>query len=84
MPKVREVLGHVCVETASGKRKCHRNDAHAIPRGAQHLAIYEATSGGRKNYCPECARPILERAFVDLQSLVAQLNSTARPRNEAE
>ena len=39
----------------------------------QHLAVYDATSGARKNYCRECARPILDQAREDLGRFEAKL-----------
>lgn len=73
MPKVREILCRVCVETAEHARKCHRNKSHSIRRGERHLAIYESTTSARKNYCQECARPILARAAEDLREIEAVL-----------
>ena len=66
MPKVREVMGHVSVETAKGDRICHRNrKSHGIAKGELCLVIREAASSGSKNYCLVCAAPILEQAAQD-------------------
>lgn len=70
MAKVREILGHVSVETAKGKRICHRNRrAHSIAKGEPCLVIREPASGGSKNYCVACAAAILARAAEDLAAL---------------
>jgi len=70
MAKVREILGHVSVDTAKGKRICHRNRrSHSIAKGEVFLLIRESASGGSKNYCRACAETILERAAADLAEL---------------
>ena len=73
MPKIRQVLTHVHVESGSRRRKCHRKASHSIPAGQPHLAIYDSTSGARKNYCRECARPILTQCLADLRRLEIEL-----------
>jgi hypothetical protein len=74
MPKVREVLAHVSVETAERRRICHRNrESHAIAKGEPCLVIREAASSGSKNYCRVCAAPILGQAAQDLVDLRAAL-----------
>jgi hypothetical protein len=74
MPKVREVLAHVSVQTAERRRICHRNrDSHAITKGESCLVVREAASSGSKNYCLVCAVPILEQAAQDLADLRAAL-----------
>jgi len=74
MPKVREVLKHVSVETALRKRKCYRKPAaHEITRGELCLVIKDSASGGSSNYCPECAEPILDQAQKDLDRLRVEL-----------
>lgn len=79
MAKVREILGHVSVETAKGKRICHRNRrSHSIAKGELFLLIREAASGGSKNYCRVCAAAILERAVADLQRVQGELGGGGR------
>ena len=79
MPKVREILGHVSVETAERRRACHRNrGSHAIAKGEACLVIREPASSGSKNYCRICAAPILEQAARDLADLRAALGLTVR------
>ena len=81
MPKVREILAHVSVESAQRRRICHRNrESHAIAKGEICLVIREAASSGRKNYCRVCAAPILEQAAQDLVDLRAALGLGAGER----
>jgi hypothetical protein len=63
MPKVRQVLGHVCVEVASRERICYRDRrSHTVSKGTVCLVVSEGIAGGKKNYCVDCARAILEQA----------------------
>lgn len=72
MPKVKQVLKHVSVETAQRRRKCYRKPAkHVIEAGDLCLVVVEA--GFKRNYCPECAEPILDAAEDDLNQLRGQL-----------
>lgn len=84
MPKVREVLAHVSVETAGRQRVCHRNRAaHVVAKGETCLVIRQAASSGSKNYCRVCAVSILEQAAQDLVDLRAALGLAVgeeRPR----
>ena len=73
MPKVKQVLKHVSVQTAAAKRKCYRKPkAHQITKGDVCLVVSE--SGYKRNYCPECAVPILDTAQDDLDRLRVELN----------
>ena len=76
MAIIRRVLGHLALETAGHKRKCHRNaKKHSILMNEVCLTI----SSGRfekKNYCRECAADILRTADSDLRELLRQLNIT--------
>jgi hypothetical protein len=70
MPQVRRVLGICTIETAQRRRVCHRDRTkHSIERGTLCLVIKDPVSGGSKNYCPQCALAILDRASDDLQGL---------------
>lgn len=70
MPKIRDIMVHVSVETAKGQRRCHRRkNEHVIPTGCNCLVVRDPVSGGSKNYCPECASPILEHAEAKLAEL---------------
>lgn len=74
MAKIKQVLKHVCVETAKRKRMCHRDrDSHEISSGTQCLVIKDEASSSKRNYCPQCAEPILDKAQQDLDLLRAQL-----------
>jgi hypothetical protein len=73
MPKVKQVLKHVSVQTAAAERKCYRKpNAHQITKGDVCLVVTEA--GSKRNYCPECAEPILNAAQDDLDRLRVDLN----------
>jgi hypothetical protein len=75
MAKVKQILKHVSVEAAQRKRKCFRKpNAHEITKGEFCLVIKDGASGGKSNYCPECAEPILEQAQGDLNRLRAELS----------
>jgi hypothetical protein len=75
MAAVRDILIHVEVQTASGKRKCHHKpQQHAIKKDQRCLAIHDK-DGGRKNYCPECAMDILNRAEKTLASFYQELGA---------
>ncbi len=74
MPKVRQVLGHVSIETASRERICHRDRrSHKVAKGTPCLVVSEGLTGGKKNYCLDCARAILEQAESDLRTLKEDL-----------
>jgi hypothetical protein len=68
MPRIRDILVHVSVEPAVKKRKCHRSGGkHGVRAGAMCLVVREGL--GRKNYCHECAPPILALAGRRLNDL---------------
>jgi hypothetical protein len=74
MPKVRQVLNHLSAEPAQRKRKCYRKPAaHEITKGEVCLVITDSASGGKSNYCPGCAEPILEKVQKDLDRLRIEL-----------
>ncbi len=78
MANTRDILGHVKVEVAEGRRKCHHSRSkHSIPKGTAHLAVKGGPFGARNNYCPECARPMLELAKRRLSELEAKLKGKA-------
>lgn len=77
MAKVRDILKHVDVEVAKRSRKCHRSRGeHAIPKDEAHLAVKDGSNLARKNYCPECARAILDHAYSRLKSIEEQIYGT--------
>lgn len=74
MAKIRDVLIHVDVEVGRKKRKCHRSRGkHDIPKGKAHLIVKGGSFGARKNYCADCARPILEGARAKLDRIAQEL-----------
>ena len=68
MPKVRNVIKHLSIEKAAGKRKCHTNSAHTIAIGERHLAQV-VQSGQRENICKECAGKVFDEAEAHLAAL---------------
>ena len=73
MPAVRRLFKHARIETAVRQRKCHRKqNEHEILKGDICLVIRDP-DGRDKNYCIECAMPILDRAQKDLNGLAACL-----------
>ena len=62
MPKVRDILVHVCVETAARRRKCYRNGKHSIAKGEQCLVVKTGSTNSKYNYCQQCAKDILDLA----------------------
>ena len=73
MPQIRDVLVHVCVETAKGRRKCYRNKKHSIQKNEQCLVVKTGSIGSKHNYCRECAQKILDRAGDRLAEIVDAL-----------
>lgn len=74
MPAVRRILGHVSIEIAKAKRKCHRNPKkHKICRGEACLVVQDGNGNG-KNYCSDCAPAILQLAQADLDDITARLS----------
>jgi hypothetical protein len=70
MPAIRNILGHVSVETAEKKRKCHRKPGkHSIPKGESCLVVRGGPYNSPKNYCHECAPEILDKAQASLTKL---------------
>lgn len=79
MPKIREILGHVSIQTAARKRKCTRKpDKHAIAKGESCLVIKGGTYNAEQSYCGECASAILDKAEQDLSHLRSLLIGTAQ------
>ncbi len=74
MAKIRDILVHVQVDKALSKRICHRNRReHQILKGETCLVVREHGGLGRRNYCRECASPILEAARRRLGGIEAEL-----------
>jgi len=73
MAKVRQIIKHVWVEEARGNRRCRRNREHTIPLGGACLVIRDDSGPFTKNYCSECAEPILRQCADNLRSIGGQL-----------
>lgn len=73
MAKIRDVLKHIGTEVAKRRRRCHRSKKHSISAGEECLVITDEASGGSKNYCTECAEPILTSAAARLESIRSAL-----------
>lgn len=68
MAKIKDILVHVFVEVAVKKRKCHRSAGkHGIRGGDSCLVVRAGLS--RRNYCRECAGPILDLAGARLTEI---------------
>ncbi|WP_157146309.1 hypothetical protein [Achromobacter insuavis] len=71
MPKARNPLKNLKVETAAGTRKCHANSKHTIAAGEKHLAQYDDSGMVRENICAECAPRVLAEIEKHLRELQA-------------
>ena len=60
MAKIRQILKHVSIDIAKGKRRCRRNGQHIIEPGEHCLQIRDEGSPYCRNYCKNCATPILQ------------------------
>jgi hypothetical protein len=75
MPQIRRVILACTVETAQRRRFCGRDKkGHPIEKGTQCLVIKDPVSGHPKNYRPQCALAILDKAADDVQALRSQLS----------
>jgi hypothetical protein len=73
MAAVRDIITHVDVEVALGKRICHRNrKQHSVTAGQKCLAVHDQ-DGSRKNYCLPCALEILAKAKTKLLTLEQEI-----------
>jgi hypothetical protein len=73
MGAVRDIITHVEVEIALGKRICHHNRRHhSVPAGHKCLAVHDH-DGSRKNYCLPCALEILAKAKTKLFTLEKEI-----------
>ena len=79
MPAVRRLLKHAKIEAAVLKRMCHRNqNEHEILKGDVCLVIRDP-DGRAKNYCVECAMPVLDQARRDLDAFARGLGLSQPP-----
>ena len=74
MPRIRDILVHVSVETAQGQRKCRRNKARIIEKGEQCLVVKTGPMNSPYSYSVEGAQQILNDAWKKLASLYSSLN----------
>ena len=74
MPKVRDVLSHLCVVTTRERRRCARNDEHRIPAGGQCLIIRAGHNTPTLSYCLKCGQEILLSATNRLRDIEASLD----------
>lgn len=74
MPKIRDILVHVSVEAAKGKRKCHRTRARTIEKGERCLVIKSGPMNAPYSYSSENAKQMLDGAWEKLSSLYVELH----------
>ena len=71
---IRDILVHVAVKEAGAKRRCyHSRGKHFIAKGEFCLVIRNNGSLGSKNYCQQCAAPILQLARERIVEVEASL-----------
>ena len=73
MPKIRDILGQVSVETAQRKRTCQRS-SDLIVMGENCLVIKTGPMNSPQSYKTESAKQILDCAWTKLRGLYAELN----------
>lgn len=78
MPKIRDILGHVSVETAQRKRCCQRS-SQPIVMGESCLVIKTGPMNSPQSYKTESAKQILDRAWAKLRGLYVGLNLQPPP-----
>jgi hypothetical protein len=74
MPKVRDVLSHLCVVTTKERRKCARNEEHRILPGGQCLIIKAGPNNPTLSYCLKCGQEILLTATNRLRDIEASFD----------
>jgi hypothetical protein len=78
MPKIRDILGQVSVETAQRKRTCQRS-SEPIVMGENCLVIKTGPMNSPQSYKSASARQILDSAWAKLHRLYAELNLQPPP-----
>lgn len=73
MPKVRDILVHVSVETAQRKRTCQRT-SKPIVMGEGCLVVKTGPMNSPQSYKSEAAKQILDSAWIKLRGLYVELN----------
>jgi hypothetical protein len=76
MPKIRDILVHVCVEQAERQRKCRRNTSHHISKGEMCLVVKTNPTNDDYSYSHEPAKAMLDAAWIKLKSLYVGLGLT--------
>jgi hypothetical protein len=76
MPKIRDILSHVCAEEAQRQRKCRRNTSHVIAKGEVCLVVKTNSTHDDYSYSREPAKAMLDAAWVKLKSLYASFGIT--------
>ena len=74
MAQIRDILVHVSASEAVHKRKCHKMSKHEIKSGEAFLEVRNSKGLGYKNYCLECARPIMGLATEKIAELNKKFN----------
>lgn len=70
MAQARDILIHVDVEVAEKRRKCHHSRGkHSIAQGTPCLTVRHPSYNSHKNYCPQCAAPIIAAARARLDQM---------------
>jgi hypothetical protein len=80
MPAIRNILSHVCVETAAKKRRCRREPGRSIVKGERCLVIKTGPTNDPYSYSRQHAKAILDSAWANLESLYADLDLTPPDR----
>jgi hypothetical protein len=74
MPKIRDLLVHVSVEAAKGKRKCHRTRTRTIEKGERCLVVKSGPMNAPYSYSSENAKQMLDGGWQKLCRLYAELD----------
>ena len=74
MPKVRDILVHVKVETAQRQRRCRRDAKRKIPKGEQCLVVSSGQPRTVYSYSREYAKQMLDHAAKKIAELYAAMN----------
>jgi hypothetical protein len=82
MPAVRNILTHVCVETAARKRRCRRDAGRSIAKGERCLVIKTGPTNDPYSYSREHAKAILDCAWIKLKNLYAELELAVPERTK--
>lgn len=73
MPKVRDILIHVCVEQAQRARKCRRDTDYIISGGQFCLVVKTNPTNDDYSYSVNPAKAMLDAAWHKLNRLYSEL-----------